>query len=249
MRQDFVANVSHELKTPLTVIRGFTETLTDDPDIDPDTRQRFLGRVTEQTLRLSSLVGDLLSLARLENEPAPQLTSMDLRGPVRETVDSLRSNAEARALSIDLELPPAPVAARLEQETLHTALVNLLDNAIKYSPEGATVEVSLEARGERAVIEVHDRGPGIPHDMQDRIFERFFRVDKARSRELGGTGLGLAIAKHAMRLLGGEISVTSTPGEGSTFRLELAAASLIDPSPEKDDEMTSRPVTAGNRES
>ncbi len=222
MRQDFVANVSHELKTPITAIRGMIETLLDDPEIDPRRRDRFLGRVLLQAQRMGTLVTDLLSLAHIESaEPFSDPVPVDLAESIRQTIQALQPVSEAKKVRIQADLPAETVWSLGDEELFDQAVANLLNNAIKFSPEGERVEVRLKIDGEDALIEVEDFGIGIEAEHRERLFERFYRVDKARSRELGGTGLGLAIVKHIALSMQGEVSVDSTPGSGSTFRLRL----------------------------
>ena len=230
MRRDFVGNVSHELKTPVTAIRGMIETLLDDPEIDPALHQRFLQRVLLQTERMGNLVTDLLSLARLESADAlSDSAPLDLVDSVKHTIRALQPMSEARSVSIRAELPDEPLYSIGDEEFLGQAISNLLNNAIKFSPEGGRVVVRLRQEGSRASLEVQDFGIGIDARHQERLFERFYRVDKARSRELGGTGLGLAIVKHIALSMDGEVSVESTPGKGSTFRMHLPLTSASKP--------------------
>lgn len=225
MRRDFVANVSHELKTPVTAIRGFVETLLDDPEVPAATRRRFLERVRIQGERMSRLVSDLLSLSRLEAETgALELHPLDLRETALDSFQALRPNGEAKELQLEVALPDEPVVVMAEEEVLRQAFSNLVDNAIKYTPRGGRVSLRLECKGDHVLVEVQDNGPGIDLRHQGRIFERFYRVDKARSRELGGTGLGLAIVKHVVRVLGGTVTLDSTPGRGTIFRILLPKA-------------------------
>lgn len=221
IRRDFVANVSHELKTPLTAIRGMVETLLEDTDIDPKVRDRFLLRVHEQTMRLSALVVDLLALSRLESGRELNWEEVDLCALIRECGQEQQAAAEDARIRLQLDLPPRPLILHGDPEDLRQMINNLIDNAIKYTPAGGRVGVRLEACAEGARLEVWDTGIGIEPADQERIFERFYRVDKARSRELGGTGLGLSIVKHVALKHRGELSVESTPGEGSTFRILL----------------------------
>jgi two-component system phosphate regulon sensor histidine kinase PhoR len=222
VRRDFVANVSHELKTPLQAIQGLVETVLDDGAMDAGVRQRFLGRIGEQSARLSSLVRDLLALARIESaEGALDRRPLDLREPVRESVSRLLVAAESKGLRLTADLPSDPVRIHGDEEALREVVDNLVDNAIKYTPSGGAARVTLRAEGDDAVLEVKDSGIGIEQAHVERIFERFYRVDKARSRELGGTGLGLSIVKHVVSAHGGRVSVESAPGEGSTFRVRL----------------------------
>jgi two-component system phosphate regulon sensor histidine kinase PhoR len=227
VRRDFVANVSHELKTPLTAIKGMVDTMVDDARMPEDVRQRFLDKIKRQSDRLAALVTDLLVLARIESSKGSEdLRPLDLRQPVRESGNQLAAAAQEKHLELRLSLPDAPVVVSGEAESLRQAVDNLLGNAIRYTPEQGEVKVSLVARGNEAVLTVQDTGIGIEARHIDRIFERFYRVDKARSRELGGTGLGLAIVKHVVLSHGGTVTVQSQPGQGSTFsvRLPLAAA-------------------------
>ena len=222
MRRDFVGNVSHELKTPVTVIRGMVETMIDDPDMPAETRDRFLAKVLTQAERMGDLVTDLLSLAHIEAAKSlADRTPLDLRTGTLRAVCVHQPLADGRGVTIRQILPPEPVFTLGDEELLVQAVGNLLSNAIKYSPDGGSVEVRLTVEDSRAVIAVEDRGPGIEARHQERLFERFYRVDKARSRELGGTGLGLAIVKHIALSMGGAVSVESTPGKGSTFRIHL----------------------------
>ena len=220
VRQDFVANVSHELRTPLTSIRGYAETLLDGGLDDQEHRAGFVRIIRDQTERLQALVEDLLSLAELERPGAGlRLEPFDLREPVERQVAALRERASRAGLSLAVEAPEA-LAVRADRARIEQVIANLLDNAIKYTERGG-VRVRLGGDAERAWCEVIDTGAGIPEDDQPRVFERFYRVDKARSRGAGGTGLGLAIVKHIVSLHGGEVSLKSAPGAGSTFRFEI----------------------------
>jgi two-component system phosphate regulon sensor histidine kinase PhoR len=222
IRREFVSNVSHELKTPLTAIRGYVETLLDAREVDAETRDRFLLRISSQTSRLSTLVSDLLSLSRIEaGDDALERRPVDLRAPLMESVRALRPAAEARRVELEFRHPSQPVVVCGEEEAIRQAISNLVDNAIKYSEAGGRVEVELACDEGRAILDVSDEGPGIDPRHQRRIFERFYRVDRARSRELGGTGLGLAIVKNVAQALGGEVGVTSQVGAGSRFRMTL----------------------------
>ncbi len=224
MRQDFVANVSHELKTPLASIKAYAETLLDWALHDENVNARFLRRIDEQADRLNQLILDLLSLARLESgQEVFEHKPLALAPAVASCVDSHRGRAEARGLSLSLDL------GALDDETLITAdeeairqiLDNLIDNAIKYTPVGGSVNVACRFDGDLVALEVADTGIGIPRDDLPRVFERFYRVDKARSRELGGTGLGLSIVKHLVQSIGGQVAVTSRVGAGTQFTVQL----------------------------
>ena len=220
MRQDFVANVSHELRTPLTSLRGYAETLLDGGLDDAEQREEFVRIIRDQAERLSALVDDLLSLAALERpEAEPRRERFDLRALLEEQLGAERPRAVRAGLVLTLE-PGGPIELNADRARIAQVVANLLDNALKYTERGAVTVRAGEA-GALAWCEVEDSGPGIPGDDQPRIFERFYRVDKARSREKGGTGLGLSIVKHVLALHDGEVSVRSAPGSGSTFRFEL----------------------------
>jgi two-component system phosphate regulon sensor histidine kinase PhoR len=226
VRRDFVANVSHELKTPLTAIRGLTETLIDDCEMTPETRARFLSKVHAQTERLSNLVADLLTLSRLESDDgSPPFEPTDLRPLLADAVRLLNPRVQEKRIELVIDIPETPVVVLAEDEAVRQVTGNLLDNAVKYTPEGGKVFVKL-APGEPGycVFEVRDTGIGIEEKHHDRVFERFYRVDKARSRELGGTGLGLSIVKHAVLSMGGTVGLSSSPGQGSTFTVKLPLA-------------------------
>jgi two-component system phosphate regulon sensor histidine kinase PhoR len=222
VRRDFVANVSHELKTPLTVVRGIVETLLEDPAMDEETRRRFLGKVHVQAERLSSIVSDLLTLARIESQdPAAGRERMDLRDPVRESVRALAPAAESRGVHLSAAVSDQPVFVRGDRSSLRLVIDNLLDNAVKYTPRGGGVALRLAVDSGAAEVEVRDTGIGIDPMHGDRIFERFYRVDRGRSRELGGTGLGLSIVRNAVEAHGGHVEYESEPGRGSTFRFRI----------------------------
>jgi two-component system phosphate regulon sensor histidine kinase PhoR len=222
VRRDFVANVSHELKTPLTVITGLVETLLDDPDMPTPTRDRFLGKTLNQCNRLTTLVHDLLTLSRVETEEeALELRRLDLRGPVQESVRVLAGQAEEKGITLETSMPAESVLIRGDYEALRQVVDNLLSNAIRYTPSGGNVWVRLREDGGVALLEVQDTGLGLEPKHQARIFQRFYRVDKARSRELGGTGLGLSIVKHVVLAHKGGVAVESRPGHGSTFSVRV----------------------------
>ncbi len=220
MRQEFVANVSHELRTPLTSLTGYAETLLEGGLDDSEHRESFVRIIRDQAVRLHQLVADLLSLAEVERPDAQlRLDRVDLRALAQRHAAVLRDAAtRGHVALIVVEGPPVHVEG--DRVRLEQVVANLLDNAVKYTEQGS-VEVRVGEAGARAWFEVRDTGPGIPADDIPRIFERFYRVDKARSREKGGTGLGLSIVKHVIALHGGEVSVVSRLGEGSTFRFEL----------------------------
>ncbi len=221
VRRDFVTNASHELKTPITAIRALVETMIDDSEKMPEeTRLLFLNKIANQALRLSAIIVDLMALSRFELQPDGVPTSViDLSQVVKYSVQGLASAAESKGVTLDFVEPNVLLETISEEEILDQAVTNILDNAIKYTPRGGHVTVSLYESGKEVVIEVEDTGIGIEPQDKERIFERFYRVDKARSRELGGTGLGLAIVRHIVMAHHGRIEVESRPGSGSTFRL------------------------------
>jgi two-component system phosphate regulon sensor histidine kinase PhoR len=220
VRQDFVANVSHELRTPLTSLRGYAETLLEGGLEDAEHREGFVRVIRDQTARLQALVEDLLSLSELERPGARlRLELFDLRETVERLVGIFRAPAEAARLGLEVA-PGGPVPVTADRTRIEQVLANLLDNAIKYTERGR-VTLSVGGDAAWAWCEVADTGPGIPGEDQPRIFERFYRVDKARSREQGGTGLGLSIVKHILSLHGGEVAVHSVPGEGSRFTIRI----------------------------
>jgi two-component system phosphate regulon sensor histidine kinase PhoR len=226
VRRDFVANVSHELKTPLTVIRGIVETLLDDEDIEAATRVRFLQKANVQTERISSIVTDLLRLARLESEGAGgERETLDLREPVQASVRSLQPSADDKRIELRVDVSPDELLVDGDRNALRLIVDNILDNAVKYTSAGH-VSVRLSRDADRALLEIADTGVGIAAVEQERIFERFYRVDKARSRELGGTGLGLSIVRNAVHAHGGVVQCVSELGRGSTFRVWIPLAGL-----------------------
>ncbi len=225
VRRDFVANVSHELKTPLTAIRGFVETLLDDDRMPSETRQRFLGRIRDQSTRLAALVQDLLTLARIEaQETKPALDELDLVAAVRECTERYAPIAEQKRLELASDLTSETLRVHAEAEGLRQIVGNLLDNALKYTQSGGSVRVVLRREEDDALLEVIDSGIGIEPRDQEHIFERFYRADKARSRDFGGTGLGLSIVKHLVLSYAGRVGVESRLGHGSTFSVRLPLA-------------------------
>jgi two-component system phosphate regulon sensor histidine kinase PhoR len=235
MRQDFVANASHELKTPLAAIRAYTETLLDGAIHDESVNLEFLQRIDEQAERLNNLVLDMLSLSRLDTGQEAFVHGPLAVGPVvSAVVESHKARASAKKQQLVLRATNLDESVRVyaDEEALRQVLDNLIDNAIKYTPDEGRVTVSCRAQDEEVEFEVSDTGIGIARDELSRIFERFYRVDKARSRMEGGTGLGLAIVKHLVQSLGGHISVRSRLNAGSSFtvtlpRLERAARAQV----------------------
>jgi two-component system phosphate regulon sensor histidine kinase PhoR len=231
LRQEFVANASHELKSPVTAIRGYAETMLDDQTMDSETRHRFTQSILAESLRLEALLGDMLALSRLEQgDLIGEMSTVSLRRLVEDVAASCRTGADIQDIAFSVELATDDLQVRGNAQALTTALRNLIDNALKYTPAGGRVQVKLRCAGDRAVIEVADSGIGIDPEHHERIFERFYRVDKARSRELGGTGLGLAIVKHTVLTHGGEISLYSAPGKGSVFTVSLPLSPVNSPS-------------------
>jgi two-component system phosphate regulon sensor histidine kinase PhoR len=223
LRRDFVANVSHELKTPITSIQGFVETLREGALDDPENARQFLGIIARQGERLNRIVEDLLSLSRLEqfSDTDSILLSWERMSEVLAGA-VLCCDQKARELGVTIDvICPEDLVARANGPLLEQAVVNLLDNAIKHSPSGGKVLLRAFERDSLLVVEVEDFGSGIPQDHLDRIFERFYRVDKARSRRAGGTGLGLAIVKHIVQSHNGTVEVASTEGKGSCFTIRI----------------------------
>jgi two-component system phosphate regulon sensor histidine kinase PhoR len=223
LRRDFVANVSHELKTPITSIKGFVETLREGAIDDPESARRFLEIITKQADRLSAIIDDLLSLSRIEQETENRQIAIET-GKLKDVIDSavLACSAKAQAKQMKVLVNcDESLFARINAQLLEQALVNLIDNAIKYSDPDKEIQINAERSGSQVQIKVIDHGFGISHEHLPRIFERFYVIDKARSRKLGGTGLGLAIVKHIAAAHGGTVNVDSTPGKGSTFTISI----------------------------
>jgi len=221
-RRDFVANVSHELRTPLSMIKGFVETVIDHPSMDKETLINFLGKVQKHSDRLALLIEDLLTISKLESGQATiNLRELRLCLEISRVVGDLQRSAEKK--NIDLTYSVAKdLFVKADADLLEQILLNLIDNAVKYGKTGGKVEVrALRNGADQICVSISDDGPGIPPEATDRIFERFFRVDKARSRAQGGTGLGLSIVKHIAQTLGGRVWVESEVGRGSTFFFTL----------------------------
>ncbi len=222
MRRDFVANVSHELKTPITAIKGFVETLLDEDHIQESPQAvEFLNIAVNQADRLNAIIEDLLDLSRIEQDSEQEAIELSM-GNVRPVVTSASQTwmmkAKEKGLDVLIEVP-GDLQARINAPLLEQALINLVDNAIKYSPEGSEIRVEAVAEDAEVALRVHDQGCGIAAEHLPRLFERFYRVDKARSRKLGGTGLGLAIVKHIAQSHQGRVTVASELGEGTVFTL------------------------------
>ena len=225
LRREFVANVSHELKTPLAAIKAYAETLRMGAVNDPENNLAFVLRIEEQAERLHQLILDMLQIARIESgQQTFTIVDVGLSELIDECLAQFADLAAAKQIDLVGELPAEEITARGDEEGLRTILSNLVDNAIKYTITGGEVFVRCQTNGETVTIEVQDSGIGIADKEQVRIFERFYRVDRARSREMGGTGLGLSIVKNLTQAFGGSVGVASELGKGSTFRVTLRRA-------------------------
>ena len=225
LRQEFVANVSHELKTPLAAVKAYAETLRMGAINDPEINLKFLGRIEEQADRLHELIVDLLQIARIEaGQEAFDVVEVPLAEMIERARAQFSDSAAARKIELSAALPAADLCVRSDEEAIRTILNNLVDNAIKYTPDGGRVEIACTTQDGWATLEVRDTGMGIAERDQARVFERFYRADKARSREMGGTGLGLAIVKHLTQAFGGHVSLESQLRKGSVFRVTLPRA-------------------------
>lgn len=221
LRREFVANVSHELKTPLASIKAYAETLREGAVNDAANNLIFVERIEEDANRLHQLITDMLQIARVEShQQAFNFTRVDIGEVVQRCVAQMTPRAAAKNLDLEFEPPAEPLQLLADQEGVHTILANLVDNAIKYTPKGR-VRILWWGENDSLVLRVEDTGVGIEMENQRRIFERFFRVDVARNRDVGGTGLGLSIVKHLVQAFQGSVSVISKPGEGSTFEVRL----------------------------
>ncbi|WP_308635360.1 two-component system histidine kinase PnpS [Paenibacillus silvisoli] len=225
MRSEFVANVSHELKTPITAVKGFAETLLGGAVDDPETARTFLQIIFDESDRLNRLIGDILELSKIESRRVPlQFSPVDLSSFVQKTVELMRAEALHKQIRLSAKVEP-DIYVEADEDRLRQIVMNLLSNGISYTPEGGMVSIIVEPVGgenyESVRIHITDTGIGIPKKDLPRIFERFYRVDKARSRSSGGTGLGLSIVKHLVELHKGTITVDSRVGSGSTFTIEL----------------------------
>ena len=225
LRRDFVSNVSHELKTPLAAITAYADTLMNGALDDKDVSVTFVERISEQAERLNSLILDLLELARIESgEHVYQVTPVDLNEILRSSLDAHQAIATAKQLHVKTEFQASPVLGMADPDGLRTIVDNLVGNAIKYTRPNGTITIRSRREGKMVEFDVEDNGVGIAKEYQSRIFERFFRIDRARSREEGGTGLGLSIVKHLCQLFGGTIKLKSQLGQGSLFTISLEAA-------------------------
>lgn len=223
VRSEFVANVSHELKTPITSIKGFAETLLDDAGSNPEAGQRFLEIISRQADHLNAIITDLLTLSSVEHASTEQNIPLERAAlcPILESaVATCQLKADAKEIALDVSCDQA-IQVDLSPHLFEQALINLVDNAIKYSPTKSRVKIFTRIEERQYVISIQDEGPGIETQHQERLFERFYRIDKGRSKEMGGTGLGLAIVKHIASVHGGSVSIESRPGNGSIFKIHL----------------------------
>jgi signal transduction histidine kinase len=231
LRKEFVSNVSHELRTPLAVIKGFVETLTDGAMHDPIKGPQYLATVEKHINQLANLVADLLEISRLESRNGlPRQMPVNLAERISKLMDMMLPAAQKKSQTITANVPTYLPVIHGDADYIERAISNLLDNAVKYTPEGGRIEVSATLGDGKVVVTVSDDGIGIPPADLPRIFERFYRVDKSRSRDMGGTGLGLAIVKHVAAAHNGTVEVSSELGLGSTFRLILPTVPEASPS-------------------
>ena len=227
VRRDFVANISHELKTPIGALGVLSETLVG--ETDPATVERLAERIQTEAFRLARTVDDLLQLSRIEASEPPDAESVSIRQVVAEAVERTEAAADLQKVRISVTPVEGWLTVVGDRRQLVSALANLLENAVKYSDAGAEVTVSARSAGDGVELDVADHGIGIPATDLERVFERFYRVDRARSRDTGGTGLGLAIVRHVAQNHGGDVVVRSREGEGSTFTLRLAGVATVPP--------------------
>jgi two-component system sensor histidine kinase SenX3 len=219
MRRDFVANISHELRTPMGALSLLAETLAG--ETDPEVASRLAARVQAESIRLSDIMDDLLELSRIESDEASERAPVSVQHIISDALSRVLPIAEGKQVSIETVLPAFNLVVNADRRQLTTAVYNLLDNAVKYSQADRLVRVSTRLAGACVEMEVRDQGPGIPLRHQERIFERFYQVDRSRTRTGGGVGLGLAIVRHVANNHGGEVRVESTEGEGSSFTLAI----------------------------
>lgn len=230
MRSDFVANVTHELKTPLTSINGFVETLKGNDDLEPAVRNRFLDIIDVESNRLKNLIDDILILSFIENHHDKDNVVIDLKESLNEVLKLFQYQTEEKNVSIEEIILKEKILVYAPRDYFKHIFINLIDNAIKYSPVNSKIEIEIEETQASIKIKVIDNGMGIPKEDISRIFERFYRVDKARSRKIGGTGLGLAIVKHIVMALNGTIKVMSEVDKGSKFIVEIPKNMIKEPS-------------------
>jgi two-component system phosphate regulon sensor histidine kinase PhoR len=221
VRRDFVANVSHELRTPLTAVRGYVEVLMEDPG-ESKQRKKFLEVIDRHTGRMERLVRDLLRLARLDAlQESAELQATDAEGLLRSVSGDLVERIQRQHISVDISVEPDAATIEADPTKLHDALRNLIENAVNYSAEGGRIELGARLEGDRVLLSVADHGPGVPEADLDRVFERFYRVDKSRTRDPGGTGLGLSIVRHLVELHGGRVWAHNRREGGAVFTISL----------------------------
>ena len=221
VRRDFVANVSHELRTPLTAVRGYVEALMEEP-IEPAQRLKFLEVIDRHTGRMERLVRDLLRLARLDaQQETADVHAIDVAALFRSVSTDLSERIERQHLNVDIKVDAAAAVIDADPTKMHDALRNLVENAVNYSAEGGRVELEARLDGDRALLSVADYGPGVPEMDLGRVFERFYRVDKSRTRDPGGTGLGLSIVRHLVELHGGRVTAANRGEGGAVFTISL----------------------------
>lgn len=225
IRQDFVANVSHELRTPLASIKGYAETLREGALVDKANAKDFIDIIYHDSDRLGRLINDLLDLSKIESGQLNMVfVPMDVLEVARRAVAIVSGQAKKKSIAVTLDMPQELPEVLGDESRLSQVLLNLLDNAIKYTPEGGSIKIAAHSEDDSVRVDVTDAGIGIPENDLPRIFERFYRVDKGRSRELGGTGLGLSIVRHIVQAHSGRVWVKSEPGRGSTFSFTIPTA-------------------------
>lgn len=227
MRSDFVANVTHELKTPLTSISGFVETLRINDNIEKDTRNRFLGIIETESDRLKRLIDDILLLSFIENKEQREFETVNVYSVFKEVYELTYSSAQLKNITLKYNFEEEDITISSNRDYIKQVFLNLVDNAIKYTPEGGTVITDVRYDKNNIMIKVSDNGIGISKEDRDRIFERFYRVDKARSRDVGGTGLGLAIVKHIVKSVHGSIKVNSELNIGTEFIVTIPQKNFL----------------------
>lgn len=228
MRSDFVTNVSHELKTPLTSISGFVETLKLNEDIDVCTRNRFLGIIESESDRLKRLIDDILLLSFIENKDNVILDNVILFDVYKEVHEMVSYSSSVKNITIEYEFDDESISILSNKDYIKQVFLNLVDNAIKYTRQDGYININVYQKNREVILIVKDNGVGIPKEDIDRVFERFYRVDKARGRDAGGTGLGLAITKHIVKSLGGNIELKSELGEGSEFTVTIPQKNFLE---------------------
>lgn len=227
MRSDFVANVTHELKTPLTSISGFVETLRINENIDHKTRDRFLGIIENESDRLKRLIDDILLLSFIENKDTISYEKIDISNLFKEIYELTINYAKSKNIELRYKIENEDIVINSNRDYIKQIFLNLIDNAIKYTPDGGFVETSVYQNGENIFINIKDNGIGISKEDTSRVFERFYRVDKARSRDVGGTGLGLAIVKHIVKSLNGTIDIKSELNVGTEFIVSIPKKNFL----------------------